>query len=98
MRRFSASFFQQLYNDVLPYFVPFIVASILTGVWALQINARMIAPYLPEHKIMAKYFCIQLVLIFCKLQPAIIQLVCLVINSLGEQRITTKVMENSKFG
>lgn len=68
----------------------------MTGVWALQITARMISPYLPEYKIMGKYFAVQLVLIFCKLQPAIIQLICFTINSMNQYRITTKIMENGK--
>lgn len=88
--------FQEMYDDLLVYFVPFIVASILTGVWGLQITARMIAPYLPDYKIMPKYFAIQLVLIFCKLQPAVIQLICFIVNSINENRITTKIMENSE--
>lgn len=86
--------FQQLYNNVLIYFGPFFVASIMTGVWALQINARMIAPYLPEHKIMAKYFCVQLVLIFCKLQPMIIQTICFAVNSIYSEKLTSRVIEN----
>lgn len=89
--------FQQLYNSLLIYFVPFIIASILTGVWALQINARMISPYLPEHKIVAKYFCIQMVLIICKLQTVVIQAICFAINSINSYKITTRIMENCKF-
>lgn len=91
------SIFQETYDEILVYFVPFIIASILTGVWGLQITARMIAPYLPEYKIMPKYFAIQLVLIFCKLQPAIIQLICFIINSVNEYRLTTKILENSEW-
>lgn len=90
------SFFQTIYEKILPFFVPFIVISILIGVWALQINARMITPYLPQHNIMKKYFCIQLVLILCKLQPAIIQLISYIINMITGQEFATKLMENSK--
>lgn len=79
------------------YFTPLIVASILIGVWGLQITARMITPYLPEHKIMPKYFAIQLVLIFCKLQPAIIDLICFIINAISKQRLVTEQAENSEY-
>lgn len=89
--------FKNTYGQALVYVSPFIVASVLTGVWGLQITARMIAPYLPEYKIMPKYFAIQLVLIFCKLQPAVIQLIFFLVNAVNEYQFTTKIMENSEW-
>lgn len=89
--------FQDLYAQLQPFFVPFIVASILTGVWALQITSRMITKYLPEHKILPKYFAIQLVLVCYKFQPAILQSLSTGIESMTQYRIQSKVIENGKF-
>lgn len=75
----------------------FIVASILLGVWSLQINSRMIAVHLPEYKIMHKYFAIQLVLILYKLQPALIHAFCYGVEMLAGYRINSKVIENGKI-
>lgn len=80
-----------------PFFVPFIVASILTGVWAIQICSRMIAKYLPNHRIMQKYFAIQLVVICYKFQPAILQIVSLIIESVTNYRIQSKVIKNGEL-
>lgn len=80
-----------------PFISIFIVASILFGVWSLQINSRMIAAHLPEYKIMPKYFAIQLVLVLYKLQPALIHGVFFAIESTTGFRINSKIIENGKI-
>lgn len=87
---------QRLYEQVQMFITIFIVASILFGVWSLQINSRMIAAHLPDHQIMPKYFAIQLVLILYKLQPALIHAFCYAIESMTEYRISSKIVENGK--
>lgn len=39
------------FNKTIPYFVPFIVGSIIIGVWGLNITVRMIAPTLTGMKL-----------------------------------------------
>lgn len=53
------------------FFIPFMLASILPVVWGLNILFRLAVPIVPEHLIPHKYFCLQLVLLMCKIQPAI---------------------------
>ncbi|XP_049530327.1 organic solute transporter alpha-like protein [Anopheles darlingi] len=60
------------FNRIILYFVPLIVASILLGVWGLNILVRMIAPLYSDLKLMGKYFVLQAVLILCRIQPLII--------------------------
>lgn len=80
---------------MLPYFVPFIVASILTGIWSLQITSRMMARYLPDHAIMPKYFAIQLVLVLYKFQPILIRFGLSGLEMVfGLQLIPSKIIEN----
>lgn len=57
----------------------------------------MIAAYLPEYKIMHKYFAIQLVLILYKLQPALIHVFCFGVETLAGYRISSKIIENGKI-
>lgn len=72
------------------------VASIMTGIWALQISSRMIAQGLPEYKIMQRYFAIQLVLVVYKLQPIILHGVCYGIENFTQYKVISKVVENGK--
>lgn len=89
--------FQILYEQLQPFFTIFIVASIMCGVWSLQINSRMIAAHLPEYKIMHKYFAIQLVLILYKLQPVLIHAFCYGVETATGYRFNSKVIENGKI-
>lgn len=57
----------------------------------------MIAKHLPEHKIMHKYFAIQLVLILYKLQPTIIHGVIHAIESLSDYRVGSKIIVNGEI-
>lgn len=58
----------------------------------------MIAAHLPDHKIMPKYFAIQLVLILYKLQPALMHVFCYAIELITDYRINSKIVENGKLG
>ncbi|KAM7355700.1 organic solute transporter alpha-like protein isoform 1-T3 [Cochliomyia hominivorax] len=59
---------ESLYNNFSLYFVPFIVCSILVGLWGLNITVRMINAIHSEYNLMKKMFCLQLILLLCKLQ------------------------------
>lgn len=67
------------------------------GVWSLQINSRMVAPQLPDHKIMHKYFAIQLVLILYKLQPVLLHGIAYGIKYATDYQINSKIIENGKI-
>ncbi|XP_073840836.1 organic solute transporter alpha-like protein [Musca autumnalis] len=59
---------QELYRSVSLYFIPFLVCSILIGIWALNIVVRMVNSIHSEYGLMKKMFCLQLILLLCKLQ------------------------------
>lgn len=88
---------QQLYDQMQPFVMIFIVTSIGIGVWSLQITSRMIASHLPEHRIMPKYFAIQLVLILYKLQPTLMHGFCHGVETFMDYRIASKIVENGKI-
>lgn len=62
-------------ENAMKYFVPFIALSILIGLWAFQITIRMIMPYYKDLKLLKKFLSFQLVLVFCKIQPVLLNLV-----------------------
>lgn len=88
--------FQELYQQMYPFISIFIVISILIGVWGLQISSRMIANHLPEHRILKKYFAIQLVLILYKLQPALINGFSYGMHMIAGYQINSKIIQNGK--
>ncbi|XP_013119289.1 organic solute transporter alpha-like protein [Stomoxys calcitrans] len=59
---------KELYESVSLYFIPFLVCSILIGIWALNIAVRMVNATHSEYGLMRKMFCLQLILLLCKLQ------------------------------
>lgn len=63
---------RQLYNQVMLFFIPFIVGSIIIGVWSLQITVRMISKIRGDYQLRKKMFCLQLVVMLCKLQYLIL--------------------------
>lgn len=72
----------EVFEAIMIYFVPFISATIILGVWAFQITIRMVIPYYANLNLIKKFFSFQLVLIFCKLQPVLLNLILKhVINS-----------------
>uniref|UniRef100_A0A6P4FP15 LOW QUALITY PROTEIN: organic solute transporter alpha-like protein n=1 Tax=Drosophila rhopaloa TaxID=1041015 RepID=A0A6P4FP15_DRORH len=62
----------QLYRQVMYFFIPFIVCSIVMGVWSLQITVRMITKLHGDNQLRKKMFCLQLVVMLCKLQYLIL--------------------------
>lgn len=46
----------ELYLQSFIYIVPFMVTSILIGVWGLNVAVRMIAPYFPEQNLLVSFF------------------------------------------
>lgn len=62
-------------DSVMIFFVPFIAATIIMGVWAFQITIRTIVPYYENLNLLKKFISFQLVLILCKLQPLLLNLI-----------------------
>ncbi|KAH8267749.1 organic solute transporter alpha-like protein [Drosophila bipectinata] len=58
----------KLYHQVMYFFIPFIVCSIVMGAWSLQITVRMITKLRGDYQLRKKMFCLQLVVMLCKLQ------------------------------
>lgn len=65
----------EMIDNVMMFFVPFIALTIILGVWAFQITIRTIVPYYENLNLLKKFLCFQLVLIFCKLQPVLLNLI-----------------------
>lgn len=83
------------------YFLPFMLASIIAVVWGLNLLTSVVAPVLPDHGIQGKYLVLQLVLLMCKLQPAIGDLIYLAegVQSIPvEAPMTVSVYKNGKDG
>lgn len=59
-------------DRVFPFLGPFLLCTVLLGVWAFQITIRMISPYHQHLNLLQKFISFQLVLVFCKLQPLLI--------------------------
>lgn len=63
---------QEMYDKVFIFFVPFIVTSIICGLWGLNITVKMISKLFPDHNLLKKMFSLQLILLLCKLQYVIL--------------------------
>ncbi|XP_037939992.1 organic solute transporter alpha-like protein [Teleopsis dalmanni] len=63
---------RELYTNVAIYFIPFIICSILIGLWALNITVRMVNSVHAEYGLMKKMFSLQLILMLGKLQYLIL--------------------------
>lgn len=63
------------FENVMVFFVPFIAATIILGVWGFQITIRMLVPYYANLNLLKKFISFQLVLILCKLQPILLELI-----------------------
>ncbi|XP_058823915.1 organic solute transporter alpha-like protein [Topomyia yanbarensis] len=85
------------FNQTILYFVPFIVASILIGVWGLNITIRMIAQFHTEFQIMAKYVVLQSVLILCKVQPLVIMVIVAHVTPRCDFPLVLQVQKNAVF-
>lgn len=62
-------------DNILQFFMPFIAVTIILGVWAFQITIRMVVPYYENLNLLKKFISFQLVLVFCKLQPVVLNLI-----------------------
>lgn len=65
----------ETFENVMVFFVPFITATIILGVWGFQITIRMLVPYYANLNLLKKFISFQLVLILCKLQPILLELI-----------------------
>ncbi|EDW69921.1 organic solute transporter alpha-like protein [Drosophila virilis] len=63
---------RDLYRQVVFFFIPFIIMSIVLGAWSLQITVRMITKLRGDYQLRKKMFCLQLVVMLCKLQYLIL--------------------------
>ncbi|XP_036327305.1 organic solute transporter alpha-like protein [Rhagoletis pomonella] len=61
-----------LFLDVHLYFLPFIICSIILGVWGLNITVRVVNNLHSDYSTMKKMFCLQLVVLLCKMQYIIL--------------------------
>ncbi|XP_055388428.1 organic solute transporter alpha-like protein [Condylostylus longicornis] len=59
---------ESIYKVCNWYFAPFMFTSILTGVWGLNIVTRMVDSHVKNLNMKKKFFALQFILIFCKLQ------------------------------
>uniref|UniRef100_A0A336LSM4 CSON015300 protein n=1 Tax=Culicoides sonorensis TaxID=179676 RepID=A0A336LSM4_CULSO len=64
---------EETFNRIFIYTIPLIVGPILIGVWGLNIMLRLFVDAASDYRLKEKYFALQLVLIFCKLQPALFE-------------------------
>ncbi|XP_055906325.1 organic solute transporter alpha-like protein [Eupeodes corollae] len=65
-------FYPEKYENLVVFFAPFIVTSILSGLWGLNITVKMINKLFPDYNLMKKMLSLQLVLLLCKLQFVIL--------------------------
>uniref|UniRef100_A0A1B0CWW3 Putative organic solute transporter alpha-like protein n=1 Tax=Lutzomyia longipalpis TaxID=7200 RepID=A0A1B0CWW3_LUTLO len=82
------------YNSVRFYFIPFVLISLLSCIWGLNMITRMIAPHFPYYKLVQKYFCVQFVLLMCKIQPTIADMVVSNVNFPCHYPLTPHVYKN----
>lgn len=85
------------FNRIILYFVPFIVVSIIAGVWGLNIIVRMVNPLYSEFKVMGKYVVLQAVLILCKVQPLVIMGLVTYVTPSCAFPLTLQVQKNAVF-
>lgn len=80
-------------DSIMLFFVPFIAVTIILGVWAFQITIRMVVPYYANLNLLKKFLSFQLVLIFCKLQPVLLNLILkqVIVDCEGPFTVTVKI-------
>lgn len=88
---------EELVDQVMIYFTPFIVSTILLAVWGFQITVRMLVPYYSNLNLLKKFIAFQLVLVFCKLQPVLLNLILRQFIVSCEESITAIVKIRSKL-
>lgn len=80
------------------YLGVFVVTSILTGVWGLNIALRLLVPFCAEYRLKGKFLAIQLVLITCKLLPYIVHQVMKSVYSQGSSNYPMTPRVNTNGG
>lgn len=82
------------------YFMPFMLVSIIPVIWGLNILIRIVSPIVPDYDIKGKYFMLQLVLLVCKIQPAIGELIYNNVDALRQIKVeypmTLEVYKNGE--
>lgn len=61
-------YYQSLYQVNYMYMQPFIVISIICGMWGISMTMRVLGDILKDHNIQGKFIALQLVLVLAKLQ------------------------------
>lgn len=84
-------------EEILLYFTPFLVITILLAVWGFNITVRMLVPYYSNLNLLKKFLAFQLVLVFCKFQPVMLSLILKHIEWSCEGAITIIVKIRSKL-
>ncbi|GAB0090707.1 Organic solute transporter alpha-like protein [Sergentomyia squamirostris] len=84
----------KMYDNIRFYFIPFVIISLVACIWGLNMNTRMIAPHFPYYKILQKYFSIQFILLMCKIQPTIADLIVSNVNFPCNYPLTPHVYKN----
>lgn len=83
------------------YFMPFMFLSIVPVIWGLNILIRIVGPIVPDYEIKGKYFMLQLVLLVCKIQPAIGDLIYNNVDALRQIKVeypmTLEVYKNGEM-
>ncbi|KAL7042987.1 hypothetical protein ACKWTF_001356 [Chironomus riparius] len=62
-------------EEIMLYCTPFLVVTILLAVWGFQITIRLLVPYYSNLNLLKKFLAFQLVLVFCKFQPVLLNLI-----------------------
>lgn len=85
-------------DGIILFFVPFIAVTIILGVWAFQITIRMVVPYYSSLNLLKKFLSFQLVLIFCKLQPVLFDLILkqFIVDCEGPFTVVVKIRSKSE--
>lgn len=86
-------------NTVLMILLPFLFTTIIISVWGFQITIRAIVPYYENLRLLQKFACFQLVVIFCKFQPLILMFVFqkLILECTGPFTVIIKIRSESQF-
>lgn len=84
-------------DEVMLYFTPFIVTTILLAVWGFNIAVRMLVPYYANLNLFKKFVAFQLVLVFCKFQPVLLNLIMRQFIDTCDGPITVVVKIRSKL-
>lgn len=83
------------------FFMPVMLVSIIPVVWGLNIIIRVVGPIVPEYSIKGKYLMLQLVLLVCKIQPAIGDLIYQNVDALRQVKVeypmTLELYKNSEW-